>query len=192
MNIFFLHRIARLAAKYHCNKHVVKMILETAQLLSSAHHQLDPERGTQLAKAKTIYKPSHANHPCAIWTRETSENYKWLCQLGQELCKEYTARYGKVHKTDPMIKWFSRNLPSSIPKGKYSDPPQVMPEEHKQKDTVTAYRTYYVTDKARFAKWPDGKTPKWYTDMLEAKRQKNSRRKVKGEPKRGVAKRTRN
>lgn len=86
MNIFYLDSNPTLCAKYHNDKHVVKMILETAQLLCGVHWVTGKE---------APYKLSHKNHPCSIWVRSSLENYLWLCELGLELCDEYTYRYGK-------------------------------------------------------------------------------------------------
>ena len=87
MNIFFLDFDTNKCAEYHCDKHVVKMILETAQLLCGVHHMVIHER---LSNDQVPYKLSHKNHPCAIWTRESLSNYLYLCDLGLELCKEET------------------------------------------------------------------------------------------------------
>ena len=97
MNIFFLDYDTAKCAKYHCDKHVVKMVLETAQLLCGVHHMCDN------VKNQAPYKLSHKNHPCAIWTRESLSNYLYLCDLGLELCKEYTYLYGKRHKSQDVI-----------------------------------------------------------------------------------------
>jgi hypothetical protein len=92
MNIFYLDPNPQVAARYHVDKHVVKMVLESAQLLSAAHFVLDKNN-------EGMYKPTHINHPCSKWTRESKANYLWLYQLFKELSHEYTFRYGKVHKT---------------------------------------------------------------------------------------------
>lgn len=91
MNIFYLHSDAKECAVMHCDKHVVKMILETAQLLSTAHRLLDGNDDP------ILYKATHKNHPSAIWTRKSQKNYLWLTSLLQNLCQEYTYRYGKIH-----------------------------------------------------------------------------------------------
>ncbi len=96
MNIFVLDQDPKVCAKYHNNKHVVKMILETAQLLCGVHHMVE-------SKIEIPYKLSHKNHPCSIWARECIENYVWLCDLGMELCFEYTYRYGKKHKSQAVF-----------------------------------------------------------------------------------------
>mgnify|MGYP000607032860 CR=1 FL=1 len=107
MNIFFLDDDIKKCAQYHCDKHVVKMILETAQLLCGVHHMIDQ------VTDQVPYKLSHKNHPCSIWSRESLSNYLYLCELGLELCYEYTYRYGKKHKSQSVIEWCIVNNPFS-------------------------------------------------------------------------------
>jgi hypothetical protein len=143
MNIFYLHAIASKAAEYHCDKHVVKMILETAQLLYSAHWELAP---TGLPEG--AYRKTHVNHPCAIWVRESLSNYRWLADLGYWLCREYRYRYGdKTHKTEAHILWLRANHPAGIVDIGATPPRQAMPDEYKHPDPVVAYRIYYVENK---------------------------------------------
>lgn len=146
MNIFFLHIWPQLAAEYHCDKHVVKMIIETAQLLYTAHWLLNPE-----GLPKNAYKKAHVNHPSAIWARKTLCNYMWLASLGWWLCKEYQYRYGedKVHKSEEHIVWLLNNPPKSIPHIGFTKPPLAMPDEYKQNDFIEAYRTFYIESKMR-------------------------------------------
>jgi hypothetical protein len=144
MNIFFLDLDPKKAAEYHCNKHVVKMIIETAQLLYAAHWLLETEN-----MPSNAYKLSHKNHPCAVWVRQSLENYHWLCCLGWWLCKEYRFRYGdKTHKTEAHILWLLNNHPKYTDFD-FTDPPQAMPDEYKDSSVVTAYRNYYIEDKMK-------------------------------------------
>ena len=145
MNIFVLHFLPRIAAEMHCDKHVVKMILETAQLLYSAHHLA----GGPLPEG--AYKKTHVNHPCAIWVRDSAANYMWLCELGFWLCREYQYRYGqdKVHKTEHHIVWLCKHLPAGIPMGPITPFPQAMPPEYKREDPAEAYRVYYRENKLK-------------------------------------------
>jgi len=146
MNIFVLHLSPKLAAQFHCDKHVVKMILETAQMLYSAHWVLNPENVPE-----TAYKLAHKNHPCSIWVRESIANYLWLCSLGWWLCKEYQFRYGyhKTHKTETHIVWLMNNPPTSIPQIHRTEFAQAMPDEYKNTDVVKAYQTYYIESKLK-------------------------------------------
>jgi hypothetical protein len=154
MNIFFLDLDVNKCAKYHCDKHVVKMILETAQLLCGVHH-ITPQVTSQVP-----YKLSHKNHPCAIWTRTSLTNYLYLCELGLALSKEYTNRYGKRHKSQDVIEWCLINKPKIQDIG-FTDPPKAMPDEYKVSDVVESYRNYYRGAKMDFAVWKNGDKPDW-------------------------------
>jgi len=164
MNIFYLDKSFAKSAKYHCDKHVVKMILETAQLLSTAHRELD---GDEYADSMGLYKATHKNHPSAVWVRSKKESYDWTYMLFVKLCEEYTRRYHKEHKTSRLIPWLLV-APENIEPYDWSSikdfvpPPQCMPDEYKHKDTVTAYRNYYKGEKAYFAKWNYSQVPQWW------------------------------
>jgi hypothetical protein len=107
------------------------------------------------------YKLSHKNHPCSIWTRESLSNYLYLCDLGLELCKEYTYRYGKRHKSQDVIEWCLVNKPR-IPDTGFTNPPKAMPDEYKVDDFVKSYRNYYVGAKSSIAKWKSRSIPEWF------------------------------
>jgi|TARA_R110000824_G_scaffold25739_3_gene89312 hypothetical protein len=156
MNIFYLSRDPAKASKYHCDKHVVKMILESAQMLSTAHRILDGD-----SCDKSLYKATHKNHPSTVWVRSNSYNYQWLYSLLCNLCSEYTFRYKKTHATQRLLKPL-KSCPNNIPKNKtWVEPPQCMPDEYKCTDTVEGYRKYYIGEKMRFAKWAYSDTPEW-------------------------------
>ena len=161
MNIFYLDRDPEIAAQMHCDKHVVKMILESAQMLSTAHRVLD---GDEIADSKGLYKMAHKNHPCTIWARTNSENYEWLWNLYDNLMKEYTYRYGKHHASERLTHalW---EFPRNISHGDFTDPPQCMPDYCKSDNTVAAYQTYYIIEKSDFAKWPDERRPEWFNEQ---------------------------
>ena len=159
MNIFYLHEDAKIAAQWHCDKHVVKMIVETAQLLSTAHRVLD---GDKRADDLGIYKAAYQNHPSAVWVRESVGNYDWATSLLIALLEEYTKRYGKTHKTQAVGEALRANRPHGIASGDVSEPPQCMPDEYKGPSAVDAYRLYYIGDKARFARWRHGNQPDWW------------------------------
>lgn len=139
MNIFILSECPKEAARLQINKHVVKMILETAQLLCTTVHLV--------SEIETPYKPTHKNHPCSIWARESKENFLWLVEHGLELCDEYTRRYGKVHKSKAVIEWCFENLPSNMEVLGLTKFAQAMPEHLKADNAVTAYRNYYKAEK---------------------------------------------
>lgn len=157
MNIFVLHLLPSICAKYHNDKHVVKMILETAQILCCAHHVL---------KSRYIpkYKLTHKNHPCNIWAMKSIGNYKWLATLGMELCKEYTYRYGKIHATQKVIEDLHVNLPD-IKETEMTPFAQAMPDEYKEDDIVSAYRHYYFFEKHHIAKWKKRDIPDWWDEF---------------------------
>lgn len=153
MNIFFLDRDVVTCAKYHCDKHVVKMIVETAQLLSTAVRLNGFDNDD-------VYKITHKNHPSAVWVRSSSTHYIWTLDLLRELLTEYTIRYGKIHKTTSVY----QTLINIGPIGRcidWIDPPQCMPDDCKSSDTVESYRAYYKAHKSHFATWKTC-VPSWW------------------------------
>ena len=160
MNIFYLDRNPIVAAQMMCDKHVVKMILESAQMLSTAHRVLD---GDEHADNVGMYKMTHKNHPSTIWARTKSPNYEWLQEHMEALMAEYTHRYGKHHATERLIHslWeFPKNI--SHGDGEFTDPPQCMPDYCKGVDAVSAYQTYYILEKSDFATWKRRDKPEWF------------------------------
>lgn len=155
MNIFFLDEDPQLCAIYHCDKHVVKMCVEYAQLLSTAHHLRD-----DVGTLDGIYRPTHVKHPCAKWTIETRGNYIWLYRLWLYLLDEYTHRYAREHKSGE-LRGALLNVPRGIPKGERTEPPQAMPLTCQDIDPVMAYRVYYVNEKARMLTWRNRSKPAW-------------------------------
>jgi hypothetical protein len=163
MNIFFLDYDVKKCAQYHVDKHVVKMILETAQLLCGVHHVTAHD--TAHDTAHVPYKLSHKNHPCSIWSRESLSNYLYLCELGLELCNEYTYRYGKRHKSQDVIEWCLVNKPN-IPDIGFTEPAKAMPDEFKVKSIVQSYRNYYMGAKSGFAVWKGREKPLWFEEKV--------------------------
>ena len=141
-------------AQYHCDKHVVKMILETAQLLCGVHHV------TAHDTAHVPYKLSHKNHPCSIVARDSMSNYLYLCEIGLALGEEYTYRYGKRHKSQEVIEWCLMNKPQIQDIG-FTTPPKAMPDEYKTEDVIESYRKYYLGAKKTFLTWKERKVPEW-------------------------------
>jgi len=169
MNIFFLSFIVAEAARDHIDVHVVKMILETAQLLFSVHYAVDStELKTRQQNNLKVYRKTHSNHPSAIWVRTSIEHYWWLSELGLALCSEYTRRYKKVHSTEELLQWLYDNVPD-LPDIPFSYPPQAMPDVYKNDDCVTAYRQYYVGAKSKLGRfgYKDGYLPDWWEEIKE-------------------------
>lgn len=163
MNIFYLHHSPPLAARMHCDIHVIKMILETAQILSTVHHL----HGNGDA---VPYKPTHKHHPSVKWAAESKVQYDWLQQLGVYLCNEYAVRYGgKRHACEQYIKGCLEAPPPALRESRkyiWTEPPQAMPDDVKVPgDTATAYRNYYRKYKSHFARWKLGGVPAWMTPV---------------------------
>ena len=140
MNIFYLDKCPYKAAELQYNKHVVKMILESAQMLCTAHHHYN-------MFTDVPYKKAHYNHPSTIWCRQNRKNYRWLYNHMIGLGEEYRARYGKTHLSITKCKGPLFTYPLDIPQGKFEQPPQCMPDEYKDKCSVQAYWNYYIGEK---------------------------------------------
>ena len=152
MNIFAVDSDPKIAAQQLCDKHVVKMILESAQMLCAV-----------FPNGEAPYKRAFYNHPCTKWARESVENYEWLLNHAYAMWQEYTRRYGKVHKSLNAIGWCGSNYHKlNIPSKGLTPFAQAMPEEYKNDCSVTAYRSYYNGEKAYFAKWTKRETPNWF------------------------------
>lgn len=179
MNIFILDNDPVIAAQEQCDKHVVKMIVESAQMLSTVHRMLDgvmerrpSKSGAMLQywklndqRENVLYKACHFNHPSTVWTRESKANYQWHYQHFIALCDEYTYRYGKVHSTDTKLRIALQQIPTNIPE-KHMTPfklamgsnPECMLE-----DAVESYRRFYETKQKRFTMvWTKRPVPKWF------------------------------
>tara|TARA_R110000823_G_scaffold131894_1_gene260324 strand:+ start:1605 stop:2111 length:507 start_codon:yes stop_codon:yes gene_type:complete len=167
MNIFYLDTDPVIAAQMQCDKHVVKMILESAQMLCTAHRVLDGEgKG---ADAMGLYKIAHKNHPSSIWARERQANYQWLFTHMEALMAEYTYRYnGKHHASERLLEWLAVTpiclMTCKLP---FTAPPQCMPHDYRNVDTILAYQTYYLADKSYMAEWNKTReAPKWWLERL--------------------------
>lgn len=159
MNIFYLDSDPVVAAQYHCDKHVVKMILESSQMLCSAHRVLS---GNDFCDERGFYKLAHKNHPSTKWARESYVQYRWLYNLYESLLTEYTKRYEKSHASGRLREELEV-CPTNIGTESFKQPPQCMPEQYKiHGNSVQAYRNYYIGDKSRFAKWAYTDKPYWW------------------------------
>ena len=151
MNIFVLDNEIEKCAEYHCDKHVIKMILESAQMMSAVVRLQGHDIG---------YKLTHKNHPCTIWARKSLSNYLWLSKLVERLNAEYRYRYNKDvnHKSYDMVK----TLPiPKLPVIGLTPFAQAMPDQYRNKNAVKAYRDYYINEKSSFLTWTKRKTPEW-------------------------------
>ena len=180
MNIFVLDKDPIIAAKLHCDKHTPKMVVESAQMLSTAHRILDGVESRRPSKSgksmsrywelkdnreSILYKAVHMHHPCTVWTMQSSENYDWHWRLFSALCDEYTYRYGKIHKTDSELRKILANQPKNIPSGKLTKWPLAMKSnpECMFDDTVKSYRAFYKTKQERFKMvWTKRQKPEWF------------------------------
>ena len=147
MNIFYLDKNPYKAAQYQYNKHVVKMILESAQMLCTAHHCY----GDAEQKANVPYKQAHLNHPSTVWARQSKSTYMWLYNHMMALGTEYYVRYGKTHLTITKCGEFLATPPKHIQGNEWVQPPQAMPDEYKHKDSIVAYWQYYIHGKSHIA-----------------------------------------
>lgn len=154
MNIFILDECPVEAARLQCDKHVVKMILETGQMLSTIQRRYGNT-------ADGLYKATHANHPCTVWAGESASNYRWLVAHFYALSDEYTFRYGKIHATWTKLKDLVLDIPAGMCDSDRTPFAQAMPDEFRQSDAVQAYRAYYRSNKAAIAVWTKRDKPDW-------------------------------
>jgi hypothetical protein len=167
MNIFILHENPLVAAQMLCDKHVVKMPLETAQLLCNVFSAALKAFSSSVSAINyniiVPYKLTHYNHPCSIWARQSKGNFYWLIKYGKELCGEYTFRYKKEHKSEAVINWCNNNKDLlAFELDAMQDFVQALPDQYKCNSAVEAYRKYYLQEKLRFARWnKDRKAPNW-------------------------------
>jgi len=188
INIFYLDNDPVKCAEMHVDSHCIKMILEYCQLLSTAHRILDGTQSVGLSKTgrkqtryvlpdereHTLYSATHINHPSAIWCRKTDSNYIWLSKLLLACCKEYTYRYGKVHKCEEtgLVQTLLYNTPKNIPNGNFTGPTPAMPDECKVPgNSLQSYHNYYVMSKQHLWSWKgkinSRKEPNWFIKMVE-------------------------
>jgi hypothetical protein len=179
MNIFYISKDPVQAAEWMVDKHVVKMILESAQLLSTAHRILDGQEN--LGKSKTgrnvkrwilpdsregvLYSATHINHPSAVWCRQSVENYNWLADHMFALLYEYTYRYNKQHKIEGELSYMLQSPPFALKEYDMTVMPSAMADEYKiSDDPLVNYRNYYKVGKVRMHKWTNRQPPEWIND----------------------------
>jgi hypothetical protein len=174
MNLFFLHWDPKICAQQHCDKHVVKMILELTQMLYTCHTLL----GSDLPE--NSYRVFNPKHPTNLWIRDCEANYLYTVRLTRALCDEYTYRYSKIHKCESHLEFFETHIPVFKDRSIYTPEtvlstnkklseqgmtpvPLAMYDDVKCSDTIVSYRSYYNVYKKRFAKWKNRETPYWFT-----------------------------
>ncbi len=163
MNVFYFDECPTVSAQAQPDKLLVKMPLESAQMLSACHRILD---GDDYADENGLYKSTHKNHPCSVWLRESTENYKWLYNHFVALSNEYTERYGRTHLSFAKLHGVLKKLPDNLPVGEMTEVAQAMPEQYRNPDPVKAYREY-VSNEKHYAKWdkmPSRKPSWWKTE----------------------------
>ena len=186
MNIFYLDKNPQRCAQMHVDKHCVKMILEYAQLLSTAHRVLDGVLTVGLSQSgrkqqryilsderqQMLYSATHINHPSAVWVRQSTANYMWLAELLEECCKEYTYRYGKIHKVESsgLMQILKNVFPINISDKPFTEPTPAMPDECKVPgDSIQSYHNYYWLNKKHLWSWKgkinSRERPRWMSDM---------------------------
>ena len=184
MNLFVLDKDPVKAAQLQCDKHVVKMVVESAQMLSTAHRMLDgtmelrPSKSGKTmsrywklsdARENTLYKAVHMHHPCTVWSMKSNNNYTWHWVHFAALCDEYTYRYGKIHSTDKLLRKALKSLPNNIPVGYLTPQPLAMqsnPECMFPNDIVGSYRKFYQTKQTRFKMvWSKREVPEWFESV---------------------------
>lgn len=159
MNIFILDNDLEKCARYHSDKHVIKMILESTQMLCTVLHQNGLE---------APYRPTHFHHPCTLWAGESLANWKWLKKLTLKLNDEYKYRYR--HKVDHKSAAAAKSLPlPPIPDIGLTEFAQAVPEIYRVPgDAVRAYRKFYLAEKASFATWTRRSIPEWFKEGINS------------------------
>ena len=159
MNIFFIDKCPVMSAIQLCDKHVVKMVLETAQMCSTAMHYWD-----QAKYMDHVYKSAYVNHPMTVWVRDNIHNFAWAVIHGLAIGREYKYRYGKDHKSTAILENISQYMFHDNFDEDYTlhtEPPQCMPDMYKRLDYVEAYRAYYIDAKSHILTWTKRKRPEW-------------------------------
>ena len=176
MNIFVVDEHPIRAAHQMVDKHIVKMILEAGQMLSTSHRVLDGDEyydktknGRRIKRWRLsderedkLWKASFVNHPCTRWTMESRMNYRWHATHAMALCREYTHRYEKTHKSQPLIEYLFNREPVNIASKEQTKFAIAMPDEYKVECPIESYRNYYRGEKAYFAKWKNRAGPDWW------------------------------
>lgn len=187
MNIFYLDDNPITAAQMQCDKHVVKMVVESAQMLSTAHRFLDGilERRKSISGKRVVdyyalsddredvlYKAVHMGHPCSVWTYTSKNNYMWHYIHWKALCNEYTYRYNKQHKAEIDLDKYLKYAPNNIQLLGPMPLPLAMgsaPECIDYNEPVISYRNFYMTKQKNFKMvWTNREMPSWFNKVQYA------------------------
>ena len=190
MNLFILNDDPVIAAQEQCDKHVVKMIVESAQMLSTVHRMLDGTKEKRPSKSgkrmvdyyklnddreDTLYKAVHFNHPCTVWSRESCCNYSWHYEHFVALCDEYTYRYEKIHSTDTKLRDILKFIPKNINRNAGMTPFKLAMKSNPEcvvhglggTDAVLSYQNFYQTKQSRFKmEWTKRQRPEWFNAVV--------------------------
>jgi len=158
MQIFYLDKDISKCASYHADKHVIKQILESCQLLCTTMRMHGIDYG---------YRKTHMNHPLRLWTEKSRDNFLWLKKLGAALCEEYSFRYNKVHKTEDIL--INTFPPRCIPDIGLTPFALAMPDEYKSDDAVKSYRDYYINEKKHLLTYTKRTPPQWLEGLAKQK-----------------------
>lgn len=175
MNIFYLSKDPRECAEMMVDRHVVKMILESAQLLSTAHRMLDGLEYKAFTGKRTVkrwsladmrepvlYQATHINHPSTVWARTSVENYNWLYEHFFSLLLEYNYRYGKIHKCSGDLSYLLGSPPHNLKDYDMTEMPSCMaPEYVISSNPVENYQNYYKNGKKHLHRWTRRNPPGW-------------------------------
>ena len=178
MNIFYLSHNTNICAKEHVDKHVRKMIVEYAQLLSTAHRVLDGIHYTtrinnraknfwvltDSCKESMLYKATHFNHPSAKWVRESKRHYDWLYDLWSKLLQEYEFRFSKIHKSKTLLIALN-DSPINLNDNGWSPPALAIPDIYKKSTAIESYRYYYKEGKKHLHTYTNRSYPKWLKEV---------------------------
>ncbi|KAF2072347.1 hypothetical protein CYY_006342 [Polysphondylium violaceum] len=169
MNLFYLDLVAKKSARYHCNKHVVKLILEATQILYGVWHVIEGSNEKWKIRApENPMKLTHTNHPLSIWARTNTKTYDIVSEYCLCLLDEYTLRYGKVHSCTKHMDFLAKEKPKNLPVSNTCPVmPLCMPDQYKVvptkswQDVVDSYRAYYIGEKLHFCAYKDVDWPDW-------------------------------
>jgi len=153
MNIFILDENPVKCAEYHCDKHVVKMLLESAQMLCTV---------SWIYGLSAPYRPTHQKHPCTLWVSTSLGNWNWLVSLCDALNEEFKYRFSHIHnhKSYDVIKEL---VTPEFPKLRQTPFAQAMPLQYREKgNAVLAYRRFYLAEKKHFCSWTKRTPPEWF------------------------------